>query len=181
MTKNISPPLNDDEKRRCLAHHEAGHAVMTLASRYFQLADPAIILESTYGRTAQSGTRPRVAGLVVTKEMALEHATIALAGRAGELRLEEISEIEGRRITPHAGSTADDFQNVSGALKYWEAQDKLEELQVAAKMCIQLNEQAWGEIALLVTQKIGHVKSLSKAEVESLPSVKALLMKKPSI
>lgn len=174
-------PLTDEENRRGTVHHEAGHAVVTLASRYFQLTDPAIILESTPGRTAQSGTRPRIAGQNVTRDMALEHVKIALAGKAGELLLEEITQAEGRRITLHADSTADDFQYVSGALQHWNAKDEREDLLACARGCIQRNQRAWEDIALLAMCKIGKEKSLSKAEVESIPSVKGLLARKPPI
>jgi hypothetical protein len=170
--------LTEEEKQRGTAHHEAGHAILTIVSRFFQLTDPAIILAPTPDRTAQSGTRPRKEGLLTTKEMGLEHVEIALAGKAGELLLERISATEGRRITLHADSCEDDFALAASALKYYEAEGEFQRLLYSASACLEQHRKVWEEVASLVMQRMGHQDSLSKHEVESLPGVQELMKKK---
>lgn len=101
--------LTDGEKKRGVACHEAGHAALTLISRFFQVTEPAIVLAPRSDRTAQSGTCSRQPGLPPNREMSLEHVEIALAGKAGEIMLERISEANGRRIVLHADSAEYDF------------------------------------------------------------------------
>jgi hypothetical protein len=170
--------LTDDEKKRGVACHEAGHAVLTLISRFFQLSDPAIVLAPTADRTAQSGTRPREPGLHTNREMSLEHVEIALAGKAGEMMLEQISEENGRPIVLHADSTEIDFQYANDALTHWEAGSEREMLLASALGVLATYREAWEEIAGLIEQRIGHQESLSKEEVESLPGAQLLMAKK---
>lgn len=170
--------LTEEEKKRGTAHHEAGHAVVTIFSRYFQLTDPAIILAPTPGRTAQSGTRPRHPGLRITKDVGLEHVEIGLAGKAAELLFEKITAAEGRQVTLHADSCADDFEAANRALEFYEAQDERQRLLESAYECLVQHQAVWEDVAALVMQRMGHQASLSKQEVESLPSVQELIKKK---
>jgi len=170
--------LTEEEKRRGTAHHEAGHAILTVVSRFFQLTDPAIILVPTPGRTAQSGTRPCQQGLPTTKEMALEHVEIALAGRAGELLLERITAAEGRQIKLHADSCDDDLRYARTALKYYQAEVEHQRLLDSAYACLEEHHEVWKELAALVMRRMGQQVSISKQEVESLPGVQELMAKK---
>ena len=79
--------LTDQEKKKGVAYHEAGHATLTLISRFFQLTDPAIVLAPTLDKTAQSGARPRPGAPGICLEAGLEQAEIALGGMAGETML----------------------------------------------------------------------------------------------
>lgn len=170
--------LTEEDKRRGTAHHEAGHAVLIIASRYFQLTDPAIILAPTPDRTAQSGTRPRQMELETTKDMGLEHVEIGLAGKAGELLFEKITALEGRRVKLHSDSCADDFKRADLALKYWGAETERQRLLDSAYECLVQHQAVWEDIAALVMQRMGHQEFLSKQEVESLPSVQELIKNK---
>ena len=151
---------------------------MIILSRYFQLTDPAIILEATPDRVAQAGSRPRHPNPPLTRERGLEQIEIAFGGKAGEMLLEEVTKSEGRLIQLHTDSTADDFNVINGAAEYWEAEDQRDALFASARQLVEENRQAWEDIANLAIQSMGKKPSLSKLEVESLPSVQALLQKK---
>jgi len=170
--------LTDQEKKRGIAYHEAGHATLTLISRFFQLTDPAIVLAPTLDKTAQSGTRPRPGAPGICREAGLEHAEIALAGMAGEAMLARISEAEGRRIVLHDESADFDISFVQGNLKYWEAEDQLRALNDSALETLESNLDAFLEIADLIERSIGSKASLSKLEVEALPGAQRLMANK---
>jgi hypothetical protein len=174
-------PLTEEEKKRGTAHHEAGHAVLTVVSRFYQLSDPAMKLEPTPDRTAQSGTRPRAPGQRPDRDKALEHVEIALAGKAAERLFEEITEREGRRIALHSDSAWDDLNYAGEALRYWGAEDQHDALMGSAYLTIKANQEAWEEIADLAVRGIGVVSELSKAEVEALPAVQKLIANKRSV
>ncbi|MBS0437097.1 MAG: hypothetical protein JSR75_19800 [Proteobacteria bacterium] len=169
------------ELQRATAHHEAGHAVVTLASRYFQLPDPALKLEPEPGKTAQSGTRPRVPGMPVTKEAALEHIAVALAGREAEKIFADITQAEGRRISLHADSAEFDLNWAAAGLRHWQAEHLRADLERQARECIEANIDAWKEIAQLVMDSFGVKPELGKAEVEALPAVQKMLLNKPPL
>lgn len=171
-------PFTDEELKRATAHHEAGHALLTIVSRFFQLGEPGMKLAPTVDATAQSSTRPRVRGMPTEKAMALEHVEIALAGRAAEMLFEEISERAGRRIFLHADSPADDFNYAGGALRYWSAEDQFDALMASAYGTVKANQAEWEELAEFARQRIGVVAEIPKAELESLPAVQRLLAKK---
>ena len=170
--------LTDQEKKRGIAYHEAGHATLTLISRYFQLTDPAIVLTPTLDKTAQSGVRPQPGAPGICQEAGLEQAEIALAGMAGEAMLARVSEGEGRRIVLHGGSTDFDLNFVRANLKYWKTENQFDVLANSAFETLELNREAFLAIAALIEVSIGSRASLSKAEVEALPGVKRLIANK---
>lgn len=170
--------LTEDEKKRGTARHEAGHALLTVVSRFFQLSDPAMKLAPTPDRTAQSGTRPRERGLQITREMGIEHAEIALAGKAAERFFEELTAMQGRRIALHFDSAEDDFAIARQTLRHYKAEDQFDALIESAYETIKAHQDAWEAIAELAYRGIGLVDELSKAEVEALPAVQRLMSKK---
>lgn len=170
--------LTEQEKKRGVAYHEAGHATLTLLSRFFQLTDPAIMLAPTFEKTAQAGTRPRDGAPGICKEAGLEQVEIALAGFAGEIMLAHISKSEGRRIVLHEQSAEFDFEFANGALAYWKAQDQHKALFESALAELEAHRDVFLEIAGLIEQRIGSQPSLSKTEVEALPGVQLLMESK---
>ena len=101
-----------DAVKRATAHHEAGHMTLTLASKHFELNDPAANLRAVPGKSAQSGNRlsdPKNPP-VDRREKELERVMIALGGLAAEELFAEISlQEEGAAIVLHADSTWHDI------------------------------------------------------------------------
>lgn len=170
--------LTDQEKKRGVAYHEAGHATLTLISRFFQLTDPAIVLAPTLDKTAQSGAGPRPGAPGICREAGLEQAEIALGGMAGEAMLARISEVEGRRIVLHDESADFDINFVKGNLRYWKTENHLNALTDSALETLESNRDVFLEIAALIERSIGSRASLSKSEVEALPGVQRLMANK---
>jgi hypothetical protein len=171
-------PFTDEELKRATAHHEAGHAVLALVSRFYQLTDPAMVLAATVDATAQSGARPRQKGLPSEVDMALEQVEIALAGLAAEMLFEEITELEGRRIVMHAESCDGDLQFARGALAYWKSSNKLDALTQSAYRTLKTHRADWEEIAEFARMRIGVTDKIAKAELEALPAAQRLMAAK---
>jgi hypothetical protein len=172
-----SSPSRDDATQST-AHHEAGHVTLTLASRHFELADPAVILKATKDRTAQAGVRPLDKS--ITREKSLEHLKIALGGKAGEERFSDRTEALGRRIALHVESTAFDLAWVQSGLAYWKAEGDFDSLMASAREILEAHDDVWKDVADFLIASDGK-DSVGKADIESLLSVKAMIAAKRAV
>ena len=165
-----------DAVKRATAHHEAGRMTLTLASKHFELSDPAAYLRAVPGKSAQSGNRlsdPKNSHLD-RREKDLERVMIALGGLVAEELFADISyRGEGAAIVLHADSTRHDIEYVQEELGRLQAKGDIQEIMGKARARLREHIRIWQAIAAYLLAADGR-DSVSKAEIESIESVRAI-------
>jgi hypothetical protein len=170
MATQSAPPIIE---RRVTAWHEAGHVIAVLASKHFDVGDPAIDLRPSSRGHAYANAKRLFMSARVTEAEAREIVKIAYAGSIGEDWLHRISRDEGQTIHPGPAGAHGDLKLAESVLIEHGLQGERETLWTAA-------QDAVGDHALALVKLADQVwKSpsdlLSRAELLAIPEISGLM------
>lgn len=170
MSTQSAPPIIE---RRVTAWHEAGHVIAVLASKHFDVGDPAIDLTPGPRGHAYAGAKRLFMSTRVTAAEAREIVKIAYAGRIGEDWLHRISQDEGQAIYPDPANVRGDLKIAEDALVEHGLESERDTLWTAAQDTVGDHALALVMLADRLWRSPSDV--LSRAELYTIPEISELV------
>ncbi|MBN4071885.1 hypothetical protein JYT83_00550 [bacterium AH-315-F18] len=134
------------------AHHEAGHAVLAVASRLHRLAGDIAVTKSGHGvafvslskQLLLSNNKPDFSEAQKDPEVARDVAVVFLAGFAAEQKFCRNEKTAGNNANENRSAADEDYELVDRVLELAECTGELASLE---RVAVELVEKHWTEIA----------------------------------
>lgn len=174
MPTQSAPPIIE---RKVTAWHEAGHVIVVLLSKHFDIGDPAIDLRPSSRGHAYAGTKRLFVSPRVTDAEAREIVKIAYAGSVGQDWLELVSRDQGpgQAIYPDPANASGDLAMADSVLAQHGLETEREALWTAAQDAIGDHVQTFMALAEHVWRSPSDV--LSRADLLAIPEIAELVEK----